>query len=165
MANLRAWTPFRTIVGTVVTNARPSRCPGASSEPPSQPPCPNPCDEPPPPLLLKGIEQFNRGEFFEQHETLEELWKQEPRDIRRFYQGILQIGVAFHHVRRGNHHGAVYMLARGSAYLQPFGPICQRVDVTGLLESAGRALAAIEALGPQGLDRFDWSLAPTVRLV
>ena len=29
------------------------------------------CAEPPPPQLIEGIAQFNRGEFFEQHETLE----------------------------------------------------------------------------------------------
>src|SRR5213083_1208432 len=48
------------------------------------------CDEPPPALLLEGIAQFNRGEFFEQHETLEVLWRAETRDIRYLYQGILQ---------------------------------------------------------------------------
>ena len=75
------------------------------------------CDEPPPPELLEGIAQFNRGEFFEQHETLELLWRAERRDIRYLYQGILQIGVAFHHLRRLNHHGTVYMLTRGPRYL------------------------------------------------
>ena len=39
------------------------------------------CDEPPPPELLEGIAQFNRGEFFEQHETLELLWRAERRDL------------------------------------------------------------------------------------
>src|SRR5882724_2281502 len=70
------------------------------------------CDEPPPPQLLDGIAQFNRGEFFEQHETLELLWRAERRDVRYLYQGILQIGVAFHHLRRLNHHGTIYMLTR-----------------------------------------------------
>ncbi len=40
------------------------------------------CDDPPPPQLVEGIAQFNRGEFFEQHETLELLWRAERRDIR-----------------------------------------------------------------------------------
>ena len=31
-------------------------------------------DEPPPPALLHGIEQFNAGEYWECHETLEGLW-------------------------------------------------------------------------------------------
>ena len=122
------------------------------------------CEEPPPPLLLTGIEQFNRGEYFEQHETLEELWHAEARPVRRLYQGILQIGVALYHVRRGNHHGAVYMLGRGSMYLRPFAPTCQGVDVAALLEGAAATLAIVDTLGPARLDEFEWDRAPIVRL-
>src|SRR4026207_735218 len=79
------------------------------------------CEEPPPPQLVEGIAQFNRGEFFEQHETLELLWRAERRDIRYLYQGILQIGVAFHHLRRLDHHGTVSMLKRGPRRPPPAG--------------------------------------------
>lgn len=120
------------------------------------------CEEPPPRLLIEGVAQFNRGEFFEQHETIEGLWRAEQRDVRRLYQGILQVGVAFHHLRRRNYHGAVYMLTRGPEYLRPFAPRCQGVDVAGLLAAAARALEAVQALGPDRLDEFDWSLAPRV---
>jgi predicted metal-dependent hydrolase len=122
------------------------------------------CAESPPPQLLEGIAQFNRGEYFEQHETLELLWRAESRDIRYLYQGILQIGVAFHHLRKHNHHGTVYMLTRGSRYLAPFAPRCQRVDVQHLLDAAAAALREVERLGPDRLDEFDWTLAPTVRI-
>jgi predicted metal-dependent hydrolase len=114
--------------------------------------------------LIEGIAQFNRGEYFEQHETLELLWRAERRDVRRLYQGILQIGVAFHHLRRRNHHGTVYMLTRGASYLAPFAPCCQRVDVARLLLDAAAALAEVERLGPDRLDDFDWRLAPAVHL-
>ena len=123
------------------------------------------CDEPPPPRLLEGITQFNRGEFFEQHETLETLWREELREVRRLYQGILQIGVAMHHVQHHNHHGAVYMLERGSTYLKPFSPSCQSVDVDDLLDQVMRLLDALERLERGGLDCFDWTLAPHVRLI
>ena len=123
------------------------------------------CDEPPPPGLLEGIAQFNRGEFFEQHETLELLWRAERRDIRYLYQGILQIGVAFHHLRRLNHHGTVHMLTRGPRYLAPFTPCCQGLDVASLLRDAAAALREVERLGPSRLDEFDWTLAPKVQLV
>src|SRR6202795_3170172 len=122
------------------------------------------CGEPPPLLLLEGIAQFNRGEYFEQHETLELLWRAERRDVRRLYQGILQIGVAFHHLRRRNHHGAVYMLTRGARYLAPSAPRCQGVDVAALLGDAAAALAEIDRLGPDRLGDFNWQLAPRVRL-
>jgi predicted metal-dependent hydrolase len=122
------------------------------------------CHEPPPRMLLDGIAQFNRGEYFEQHETLELLWRAEPREIRYLYQGILQIGVAFHHLRRLNHHGTAYMLTRGARYLTPFAPRCQTVDVARLLEDAAAALAEVERLGVDRLAEFDWSLAPTVHV-
>src|SRR5215212_3085442 len=121
------------------------------------------CEEPPPPQLIDGIAQFNRGEFFEQHVTLELLWRAERRDIRYLYQGILQIGVAFHHLRRLNNHGTVYMMTRGARYLAPFAPTCQRVDVDALLADAAVALSEVQRLGPSRLAEFDWRLTPQVR--
>lgn len=125
---------------------------------------PRECNEDPPALLRQGIEEFNRGLYFQQHETLETLWRSEPRPVRRLYQGILQIGVACYHLERRNYHGAVSMLTRGMRYLEPFAPRCQRVDVAALLAAAQRMLAAVEQLGPERLDEFDWRLAPQVVL-
>jgi predicted metal-dependent hydrolase len=123
------------------------------------------CDEAPPRELLEAITQFNRGEFFEQHETLELLWRAESRDVRHLYQGILQIGVAFHHLRRLNHHGTVYMLTRGPRYLAPFAPRCQSVDVQALLDDAAAALREVERLGTDQLQEFDWRLVPQIRTI
>tara|TARA_B100000029_G_scaffold428147_1_gene437898 strand:- start:282 stop:671 length:390 start_codon:yes stop_codon:yes gene_type:complete len=123
------------------------------------------CDDTPPPLLLKGVAQFNRGEFFEQHETLEDLWRNERREIRYLYQGILQIGVAMYHISQCNHHGAVYMLTRGQNYLQPFTPSCQTIDVDDLLNQANQALHEVQQLGPKKLKRFNRNLVPKVRFV
>jgi len=95
---------------------------------------------------------------------LELLWRIEQRDVRRLYQGILQIGVAFHHLRRANYHGTVYMLRRGAEYLTPFAPRCRGVDVEALLVDAAAALNDVERLGPAGLAEFDWRLAPIVRV-
>jgi len=123
------------------------------------------CAEPPPPLLLEGIALFNEGRYYEQHEVLETLWRAEPREVRRLYQGILQVGVAFHHLRRGNYHGTCYMLTRGPMYLRPFAPVCQQVDVASLLAAAARALEDVERLGPNRLAEFDWRLVPRVCLI
>jgi hypothetical protein len=124
----------------------------------------DPCREPPPPLLIEGLALFNAGEFFEQHETLETLWRAEPRPVRAVYQGILQIGVAFHHLRRGNHHGTVVLLERGLRRIGPFRPVCHGVDVERLHREASAALDAVRALGPAGLEAFDWQLAPRVHV-
>lgn len=115
-----------------------------------------------PPLLARAIDQFNRGEYFEQHETLEALWRAEPGEVRRLYQGMLQIGVAFHHLRRGNLPGARRLLARGLAAIEPFQPVCQNVDVTDLCRQTQRALEALEQLAPGQTAAFDWTLAPRI---
>jgi predicted metal-dependent hydrolase len=120
------------------------------------------CLEPPPPGLLAGIEQFNRGEFYECHDTLEALWMAEARPIRCLYQGILQIGVAFYHMQRGRYQPVVTLLERGSGYLETLAPRCMGVDVAGLLASVARCLAEVKRLGPEGLSEFDWALVPRV---
>jgi uncharacterized protein len=122
------------------------------------------CDENPPELLLHGIEQFNRGEYFEQHETLETLWRAENGPVRDLYRGILQVGVALHHLRRGNFHGACVLFEEGMGRLVPFAPECQAVDIESLLSSARRAHAALLEKGAARIGEFDWSLAPRVQL-
>ncbi|OLC57465.1 MAG: hypothetical protein AUH85_03540 [Chloroflexi bacterium 13_1_40CM_4_68_4] len=115
------------------------------------------CAESPPAELLHAIEEFDRGQYFEQHETLETLWRATRTPVRDLYHGILQVGVGLHHLRRGNFHGASVLLEEGIARLRPFAPSCQRVDVD-------RLIRVIE-LGPEGLAQFDWSEAPRVRLL
>ncbi len=120
--------------------------------------------EPPPPELLRGIAQFNRGEFFEQHETLEDLWRSEPDDVRYLYHGILLVGVGLYHLTRGNYRGAVSKIEGGLDKLRWFEPSCQGVDVTSLVADATRFLEYLKDLGPERADQFDRVLFPCVRV-
>lgn len=123
------------------------------------------CDDPAPAALITGIEQFNAGEFFEQHETLETLWRDTRAPIRGLYHGILQIGVGFHHWRNGNHHGAAVLLEEGIGRLGPFAPGCQGVDVAGLIGDATEARGELLRLGPDAMRTYDLSRAPKVRVL
>jgi predicted metal-dependent hydrolase len=120
------------------------------------------CGEAPPPLLYAGIEQFNRGEYFEQHETLEKLWLEEPRELRRLYQGILKIGVGFYKLRLGNYRGTVNHITGGIAYLQRFSDTCLGVDVARLIREAAAVRERVVALGPERLSEFDLATLPRV---
>jgi len=123
------------------------------------------CDVPAPDLLREGIAQFNRGAFFEQHETLEILWRAEADDVRYLYQGILLVGVGMYHLfERRNYRGAVAKLETGIRLLEWFRPTCQGVDVDTLIADSIRAHDAVVALGPDRLAEFDPLLTPKVRL-
>jgi hypothetical protein len=123
------------------------------------------CGEAAPAALLAGIAQFNAGDYWECHETLEDLWRPEPDHIRYLYQGILQIGVGFYHLRRGNWRGAVNKLRGGLGYLDPSAPTCLEIDVARLQAEAGAALAALDALGAARIAEYDASVLPTVHFV
>jgi predicted metal-dependent hydrolase len=117
----------------------------------------------PPPALFKAVEEFNRGEFFECHETLEQIWLAEPTELRRLYQGILQIGVAFHHtLKRKNYRGAITLLQNGMNYCAPFSPLYFGLDIKRLLEDSHSALEHILELGPERIGNFDRRYLPII---
>jgi uncharacterized protein len=118
-----------------------------------------------PELALKGIEEFNRGEFYECHEYLEEAWMQEPGRVRFLYQGILQVGVGFYHQQNGNWRGATGLLRNGTQRLKEFEPETLGVDVAKLVRECERCLQVLEELGRERVQEFDRSLIPKVEFV
>ena len=120
------------------------------------------CDEVPPELFYIGLEQFNRGDYFEQHESLEEIWLADQRPLRRLYQGILKIGVGFYKLRIGNYRGTVNHINGGIDYLQRFEDGCLGVEVVRLIREAGEVRDRVVELGPERLSEIDLSTLPKV---
>ena len=113
--------------------------------------------------LIRALEQFNRGEYWEQHETLEVLWRAErDESMRDLYKGILQVGVGFYHITRRNYAGAVKVLGRGVGYLRRYAPWCQGVDVAQLIEESTQVLERLHALGATRIAEIDVNQLPRV---
>ena len=115
-----------------------------------------------PDLAFKGIEEFNRCEFYECHEYLEEAWMQESRRIRFLYQGILQVGVGFYHLGNGNWRGATGLLRNGIVRLKEFEPETLGLDVARLVRESELCLKELESLGRERIGEFDASKIPKV---
>jgi predicted metal-dependent hydrolase len=75
----------------------------------------------------KGIELFNGRRFFDAHEVLEDVWRENSGPEKSFLQGLVQLAVAFHHHSTGNSEGARSLLQKAhknlSGYPQDFGGI------------------------------------------
>ncbi len=123
------------------------------------------CAEMAPQGLIEGIDLFNSGEYFECHEVLEDIWRAEPDPVRALYQGILQIGVALYHLRRGNWRGAVKLLDGGTEKVGRYLPCCMGVDTAKLHQQALTCLERLRQLGEERVNEFDWSIIPTIRVV
>lgn len=113
-------------------------------------------------LARAGLVEFNQGEYFEQHEHLELAWQAEKRPIREMYQGILQVGVAFLQIERGNWIGAIKMFRRGLPRLRTLPPICQGINMAAFRSAAEAIHAEVSALGPARLADFDQSRFPKI---
>jgi predicted metal-dependent hydrolase len=124
-----------------------------------------------PPAYLTGLALFNAGEYFEAHEVLEDLWRATAGDDRRFYQGLIQLAVVLHHLRRGNAVGAGNVLATCRGHLEPYRPEWRGISVDGLLAFVERIAAmlaagvvalppAVPRLWPEGEAELDRSGPP-----
>ena len=116
------------------------------------------CQQPLPALAIAGIREFNRGEFYRQHDLFEALWVETGGPVRDLYRGILQIGVAYYQLERGNFRGALKMLQRSVQWLRPLPEICQGIDIEALRRDSTKVRAELQRLGPERLDEFDQRL-------
>ncbi|MCF4967512.1 DUF309 domain-containing protein [Nostoc sp. CMAA1605] len=109
----------------------------------------------------QGVEQFNAGQFYACHDTLEALWIEATEPEKTFYQGILQIAVALYHMGNLNWRGAAILLGEGSNRLRRYPSIYGGIDVDELLSQSAILLKAIQAIAvnPNNNDNLDENIA------
>jgi len=86
-----------------------------------------------PELVWEGIALFNAGDYFDAHEVLETAWRAEKKPVRRLYQGILQAGITYYHIQRGNPAGALKLVNRAIPHLLPWIEMRSPVDIQDLV--------------------------------
>jgi predicted metal-dependent hydrolase len=93
---------------------------------------------------LHGIALFNKADFFDAHEALEDIWRAAPPENKKFLQGMVQIAVAFHHYSTGNRVGMRSVLERAIRNLsEPSGSFGQ-IQLAALLQSLGHWREALD---------------------
>ena len=112
--------------------------------------------------LRKGIKEFNRGDYFECHETLEDVWMLETGEDKRFYQGLIQLSVGFFHLLNRNLRGAESQWEKGMAKLTDYDDDHLGVNLKMLVANMRRCQETLEAVREGRQAKFDWSLAPQI---
>jgi uncharacterized protein len=115
--------------------------------------------------LRKGALLFNHHLFFEVHEILEEQWKQENGEIRTFLQGLIQIAVAFHHLRNDNFRGATALLHDGLAKVIPHQPTFLGIELVNFVARLEACQQELRRRGPEHLHGFPAALIPPIEFV
>ncbi len=112
----------------------------------------------------QGVEQFNSGQFYACHDTLEALWIEASEPEKSFYQGVLQIAVALYHLSNLNWRGAVILLGEGSNRLGRYPSIYSGIDVDQLLDQSATLLSALQKAGADKITTEDLSQDETLTL-
>ncbi len=116
--------------------------------------------------FLKGIEEFNKGSFFEAHDAWEELWVETRGEARLFYQGLIHAASGFYHLENRNHRGACSQLTKALLKLKGYLPAYHDVDTARLVEHLGACLHDAERLKKEdGAGTFDSRKIPKIHLL
>ncbi|MEM6252637.1 MAG: DUF309 domain-containing protein [Cyanobacteria bacterium P01_D01_bin.156] len=112
-----------------------------------------------------GVTQFNQGEYYACHDTLEAIWMDAKQSERGFYQGILQIAVGLYHLTNLNWQGAAILLGEGSHRLDDYGESYGGIDVADLVDQAINWLTALQTLGPEQVHQLGPVLSDEVAFI
>ncbi len=98
--------------------------------------------------IQEGIRLFNDRFFFEAHEVLEGVWREEHGASKLFLQGLIQISAAYHHTQNGNLIGATTLLQRGAEKIRRYPAGYLGIDTKDLLAHVDADRARLETSGP-----------------
>jgi uncharacterized protein len=124
-----------------------------------------------PPEWLQGINEFNTGEYYACHDTLEALWMESVDPDKKFYQGVLQIAVGCYHLHNRNWRGAVTLLGEGMGRLPYYQPVYAGIDVERLIQDSSKLLRTLQSIGIDGINDFvdrlpqNATLLPTIQII
>lgn len=89
---------------------------------------------------------FNRGEFYEAHDVLEQLWLQDRHGANgAFYKGLIQLAGAFVHLQKGRLRPAAALFNLADANFQRYPEQHEHLNLRALREMTGRWLRELEA--------------------
>jgi hypothetical protein len=118
-------------------------------------------------LYLEGIELFNEHEFFDAHETWEDVWHMAYGVKHEFYQGMIQAAVALEHYRRSNPRGVANL---HQSFHRRFSGVPERfmgLNVRQFLAEMDRVLSPVTTANPlpeKGQITLDLASAPKIEL-
>ncbi|WP_016952087.1 DUF309 domain-containing protein [Anabaena sp. PCC 7108] len=117
----------------------------------------------------QGVEQFNSGQFYACHDTLEALWIEATEPEKSLYQGILQIAVALYHLGNRNLRGAMILLGEGSNRLRRYPESDYGINVEKLFTQSVELLKVLQQTDPEKILSSDGGenialLLPTISI-
>lgn len=95
------------------------------------------------PRFEKGIQHFNQREYYDAHETWEDLWHAEHGEAHNFLQGLIQFATALHHFEDSNLKGTRLLYIGGQELLRPYANVYWGINLKKLRDDAEQAMGKL----------------------
>ena len=109
-------------------------------------------------LFQEGLNNYRSGEYFEAHESWEELWSDYYLPDRRFIQGLIQLSVSFVHLENDNLKGAKSLLNKCIEKFLDYKDIQRGINVNNLMIEINQVSLVYDNLISS--NDFDWKIIP-----
>jgi|TARA_B100001250_G_scaffold127752_1_gene108768 hypothetical protein len=111
-------------------------------------------------LFIKGIISFNKKNFYDAHESWEELWSEYRLKDEIFIQGLIQLAVAFFHITNLNLKGSRNLFNKCLPKLKKFPANHRNINLLEIITSAENSNKKVNSI--DSVNDFDWSLTPKI---
>ena len=110
-------------------------------------------------LFIKGVELFNKKEFYDAHEYWEELWLEYYLEDKKFVQALIQLTVAYYHLSTDNKKGALSLFNKSLDKMKMFTPDNRGIDVNMIISSINQVIDVINKN-----QMIDWDAVPILEI-
>ncbi|MFL2983491.1 MAG: DUF309 domain-containing protein [Candidatus Neomarinimicrobiota bacterium] len=111
-------------------------------------------------LFQEGLDFYKSKDYFEAHESWENLWSDYYLEDRKFIQGLIQLSVSFVHLGNGNITGAKNLLRKSKEKFELFSGVHRNIDLNILLNEIEIIEIKYDVIN-SSID-FDWTLIPNL---
>ena len=113
-------------------------------------------------LFEKGLNEYEKGDYFEAHEAWEDLWSDYNFRDRKFIQGLIQLSVSFVHISNGNMIGARNLLKKCQDKFSEYNGIHREININELKFAIEAVSLTYENMKESS--EFDWDLVPVLKV-
>jgi len=114
----------------------------------------------------RGVDLFNRREYFEAHQVWEEVWRTAGEDEKKFFEALIKMAAGLHlRFNRGAGRGARNLLVQALLALEGYRPACLGVDVDRLHAELSTYTERVEEQKEREVGWLDRWLAPRIQLL
>ena len=113
-------------------------------------------------LFLKGINEFNKKNYYYAHEYWEEIWNEIKIPDDKFLQGLIQLAVAYFHISNNNLIGAKSLFNKCINKLVDYRPQHRGLNIESIISHANNSLDTL--IENSSTINFNWELAPILTI-